>query len=296
MVSYCRSSSAPKVGAFSFNPKPVIFETFVTPRAPASEDSAAVQSPKAPASPEKFKEEECKATFTPIVQLERKEAGTGEEFEGILFCQKAKVYRFDKNGPQWKERGVGQLKILKNKENESVRIVMRRDQVKKICLNHFILPDMKLSPFENAKNAVIWFTPADFADESPQEEKFAAKFKSEEICKQFKDCFDSIANVGNGDHAKGDETATNSSDKVEDIGSSLVSNADQDTTVTSSVPSSNSQDVLPKQTPPSSGKGSQPLFSFGSTIASSRADTTVEDSTRSAQSKEGFGQFSWPVK
>ena len=286
-----RSSNVPREGTFSFSPKPIISETFITPRASASKDTTAEQSPKsAPGSPEKFKEEECKATFTPIVQLERKETGTGEESEYILFCRKAKVYRFDKSGPQWKERGVGQLKILKNKQSGSVRIIMRRDQVKKICLNHYILPDMKLSPFEMAKNAVIWFTHADFADESPQEEKFAAKFKSEEVLKQFKDCFDSVAKIGNGDCAKKEESATNSSDTTEDIGSSLVLNSEQDVTVSASIPSSNSQDILPKQSPSPSGKSSLPLFSFESSSASNNDDTAIKDSTKGAH------QFSWPVK
>ena len=291
-MKFCfRSSNVPREGTFSFNPKPVISETFVIPRASASKDNAAEEPPNsAPGSPDKFKEEECKATFTPIVQLERKEAGTGEESEDILFCRKAKVYRFDKNGPQWKERGVGQLKILQSKQNGSVRIVMRRDQVKKICLNHYILPGMKLSPFEMAKNAVIWFTHADFADESPQEEKFAAKFKSEEILKQFKDCFDSVAKIGNDDCAKAKENATNYGDTVEDIGSSLVSNAEQDATVSTSVPSSNSQDILPKQSPSPSGKSKLPLFSFESSSTSNNGDTTIKDSTKSAH------QFSWPVK
>jgi hypothetical protein len=51
--------------------------------------------------------------FEPIVQLpEVVDLKTGEEEEEKLFCQRAKLYRFD-NG-QWKERGVGEMKILRN--------------------------------------------------------------------------------------------------------------------------------------------------------------------------------------
>src|SRR6218665_1259489 len=53
--------------------------------------------------------------FNPIVQLPEVEVKTGEEDEDELFRERAKLYRFD-NG-QWKERGVGDMKILKNRVN-----------------------------------------------------------------------------------------------------------------------------------------------------------------------------------
>jgi hypothetical protein len=37
---------------------------------------------------------------------------SGEEEWSTLFSQRAKVYRFD--GAQWKERGVGEMKISKH--------------------------------------------------------------------------------------------------------------------------------------------------------------------------------------
>ena len=40
---------------------------------------------------------------------------TGEEEEEAVFCHRAKLYRFDNN--QWKERGLGEMKLLKHKEN-----------------------------------------------------------------------------------------------------------------------------------------------------------------------------------
>ena len=53
------------------------------------------------------------------------------------FCfRKSKLYRFDKDGNQWKERGAGTVKFLKHKETGRVRLVMRQSKTLKICANH----------------------------------------------------------------------------------------------------------------------------------------------------------------
>jgi len=53
-----------------------------------------------------------------------------------MFCSKAKLYRFDKEGTQWKERGVGQVKLLEHKQTKKVRLLMRQTRTLKICANH----------------------------------------------------------------------------------------------------------------------------------------------------------------
>lgn len=50
--------------------------------------------------------------------------------------RKAKLYRFDKEGNQWKERGTGTVKLLRHKESQKVRLVMRQAKTLKICANH----------------------------------------------------------------------------------------------------------------------------------------------------------------
>lgn len=39
--------------------------------------------------------------------------------------------------PQWKERGTGDVKLMQNKKNGNMRLLMRRDKTHKICANHF---------------------------------------------------------------------------------------------------------------------------------------------------------------
>lgn len=52
------------------------------------------------------------------------------------YFRKCKLYRFDKEGNQWKERGVGTVKLLKHKETQKIRLVMRQSKTLKICANH----------------------------------------------------------------------------------------------------------------------------------------------------------------
>ena len=61
---------------------------------------------------------------------------TLEEEEDIMFEMRAKLYRFDKEMNEWKERGTGTLKLLQHRDSQFVRLLMRRDQTLKICANH----------------------------------------------------------------------------------------------------------------------------------------------------------------
>lgn len=64
---------------------------------------------------------------------------------------------------QWKERGVGEIKILRRGDRK--RVVMRRDLVLNICANHYITEDMTLTPAMGSDKAWVWFTSADMANE-----------------------------------------------------------------------------------------------------------------------------------
>lgn len=81
---------------------------------------------------------------------------SGEEDEEILFKQRAKLFRWDRDSGQWKERGVGDLKILYHPEKKHYRVVMRREQVLKVCANHTITNDIELKPMNTSTNALVW--------------------------------------------------------------------------------------------------------------------------------------------
>lgn len=73
-----------------------------------------------------------------MIKLEHKvEVKTNEEDEDVKFKIRAKLFRFDKESKEWKERGTGDVRILKHKETKKVRLVMRRDKTLKVCANHY---------------------------------------------------------------------------------------------------------------------------------------------------------------
>ena len=129
--------------------------------------------------------------FEPIIPLPDKiDVKTGEEDEEVMFSHRAKLYRFVTDDKQWKERGVGDIKLLRNRQSGKIRVLMRRDQVLKICANHQITTDMKLQPNAGSDRSWVWSTLADFSEQECKAEQLAVRFKSEDIAKQFKDKFE----------------------------------------------------------------------------------------------------------
>ncbi|XP_054534676.1 E3 SUMO-protein ligase RanBP2-like isoform X14 [Pan troglodytes] len=128
--------------------------------------------------------------FEPVVPLpDLVEVSSGEENEQVVFSHRAKLYRYDKDVGQWKERGIGDIKILQNYDNKQVRIVMRRDQVLKLCANHRITPDMTLQNMKGTERVWLW-TAYDFADGERKVEHLAVRFKLQDVADSFKKIFD----------------------------------------------------------------------------------------------------------
>ncbi|KAK9273430.1 hypothetical protein L1049_018240 [Liquidambar formosana] len=144
-------------------------------------------------------DEDTGAQVEPIVKLQEVSVTTGEEDEAALLDLKAKLYRFDKEGNQWKERGVGTVKLLKHKDTQKVRLVMRQSKTLKICANHldFSLSHVWLDfmdvsfdmlqcflqyQYKNMLGTInlVFGTAADFSDGELKEELFAIRFASVE--------------------------------------------------------------------------------------------------------------------
>lgn len=66
---------------------------------------------------------------------------------------RAKLFKFVKEVREWKERGTGDVRLLKHKENNKTRLVMRRDKTLKVCANHY----SESSP--RHANRVLWSWP-----------------------------------------------------------------------------------------------------------------------------------------
>ena len=129
--------------------------------------------------------------FEPLIPLPDKvECRTGEEGQEVLFCDRCKLFRYDSDTSQWKERGVGDIKILLNPSSKRQRILMRREHVFKICANHVITSEMQLKPFPKYERAWLWTTLGDFSEETTTAETLAVRFKCNEVANNFKEVFD----------------------------------------------------------------------------------------------------------
>lgn len=137
-------------------------------------------------------EEECGAEFKPVVQLDEVEVSTGEEEEENLFDYKSKLYRYDNESSEWKERGVGQAKLLKHKESSRIRFLMRQDKTLKIRANHVVMPGTKVQEHTGSEKAMV-FSCVDFADEVQRPELFCIRFASAERALDFQKAYESAA-------------------------------------------------------------------------------------------------------
>lgn len=154
--------------------------------------------------------------FEPVVKLPLCEVKTLEEDEEVLLKLRGKLFRYDSSGDsaEWKERGTGEVKILRN-EAGCCRILMRRDKTFKICANHKVSESMELKPSHNSDRAWIWSTPADFADEEPKAELLALRFANTENAQEFKEKFEEAKQVV--PRQKKDPEADAAADKLESL-------------------------------------------------------------------------------
>ena len=131
-------------------------------------------------NPEEY---EPQVDFKPIVKLAEVEVKTGEEDEEVIFQDRCKLFRFVMDTKEWKEKGTGEMKILKHKTTGVYRILMRRDQVLKLCANHRVKGDMKLT--EMTPKQYSWLA-VDFSENESKDELLCARFRTPEDASKFK--------------------------------------------------------------------------------------------------------------
>lgn len=148
----------------------------------AAKDEKKNDDDEAPESPE--------VEFKPLVHLERVEVRTNEEDEDCLFKIRAKLFRFAKDAKEWKERGTGDVKFLKHKETGKVRVLMRRDKTLKICANHFVSPEYKLTPNIGSERSWVYQVASDTSDGEPEAQTLAIRFGNKENADKFKEEFE----------------------------------------------------------------------------------------------------------
>jgi Ran-binding protein 1 len=168
--------------------------------------------------------------FEPIVNLPAVQTKTLEEDEEELLKLRAKLYRYDSVGEprEWKERGTGEVKILKHLQRGTCRLLMRRDKTLKICANHLVLPSLDLKPNCGSDRAWVWSTPADYADEESKQELLAIRFGTAENAQKFREIFEEAKALMSTKHAaEGSpkrESETSEKQDKEDIETTTIKN------------------------------------------------------------------------
>jgi len=144
-------------------------------------------------------EEEHDPHFEPVIKLtEQVDTKTGEEEDVVIFKMRAKLFRFESSSSEWKERGTGDVRLLQNKENQKVRLVMRRDKTLKVCANHAITPDMHLQPNVGSERSWVWKVAADYSESPPTSETLAIRFANPKNADEFKTAFEAAQETNAG--------------------------------------------------------------------------------------------------
>lgn len=95
---------------------------------------------------DKVAEEEVEGNFKPVVQLtEKVEDKTGEEDEENLYTKRSKLMLFNPANKEqpYETKGVGELKVLQNKETQKSRLLVRSDGANRVLLNAAITKGFK---------------------------------------------------------------------------------------------------------------------------------------------------------
>ncbi|PHH68395.1 hypothetical protein CDD80_7549 [Ophiocordyceps camponoti-rufipedis] len=158
------------------------------------DNSGSAKAQREAAEAAKGDEDEVEASedihFEPVIKLtEKVETKTNEESEEQVFKMRAKLFKFVKESSEWKERGTGDVRLLKHKDNGKTRLVMRRDKTLKVCANHYIVPEMKLSPNVGSDRSWVWNAAADVSEGEPEAVTLAIRFANSDNANLFKDAF-----------------------------------------------------------------------------------------------------------
>ncbi|CAL8113896.1 unnamed protein product [Orchesella dallaii] len=99
---------------------------------------------------------------------------------------RAKLFRFDSTASQWKERGLGSIRLLESVvEPNKYRVVMWRESIGTLACNFSLFPDIVVKNFQDDPKVLCWQC-LDCSDESPRWETLTCRFGNEEKCSDFK--------------------------------------------------------------------------------------------------------------
>jgi len=143
-------------------------------------------------------EAENSTEYTPVIKLAEQSVPSGEEDDEVVYKQRAALFRFIPESKVWKERGRGDVKLMKNKKTGVMRLLMRQEKTLKIATNQIVHPEMELRVNAGSDRSWVWRA-RDFSDEKATDETLAIRFKDSDTANEYKQAYD--------DARKNNETA-----------------------------------------------------------------------------------------
>ena len=130
------------------------------------------------------------------VKLEEVEVKSGEEEEETLCTYRSKLFIYgetllDKGtgNKTWKERGIGEARILRHREHQRLRFLMRQEKTMKVIANHALDPRIKLEPNAGSDRSWVWSC-YDFAEGELEEKVLALRFANSDVANEFKEKYE----------------------------------------------------------------------------------------------------------
>lgn len=115
-------------------------------------------------------------SYTSTILLTETKVATGEENEITRFSARAKLFEFE--GGEWRERGLGNVKV--NVKEESARVIMRADGILRLLLNTRIFVGMSFEIVQEKSVRLVAFNAAsgEAGSKSGKMGTFLLRFKS----------------------------------------------------------------------------------------------------------------------
>lgn len=135
---------------------------------------------------------------TPQVDVDLVDVRTGEEDEEIFWSHRAKLFRWDVSCSAWKERGIGDAKLLKHCKTNKIRFLLRQEKTLKVVANHYVHAVNKLctlSPNVSSDKIWVWSSPDSADNDHGKVELFGLKFGQLQQAKIFKEKFEEAAKL-----------------------------------------------------------------------------------------------------
>lgn len=101
-----------------------------------------------------IQEDNVKGNFAVVKLTEKVEFKSGEEEEDLIISKRSKITKFNTESKSYDNVGLGEMKVLKNKETGKSRILVRSEGSGNVVLNVLILKKMKYEIMGKKNNMI----------------------------------------------------------------------------------------------------------------------------------------------